>query len=199
MGDVAGGDAFVIVKHSGEVARDVVKHRLLSGTCDKHALHSHFAENGEHIESSLHRKHRWQFTEIFGFALIERCFFFICGIAPELALEQGVDCRCSGAAFIEIEFIACTFDSEFGHEPVPCAGVVFHRVIESSVHVDEGRARGDAFVVMALEKAEYFRGKGKRRLCHLRFFFCLADWSGVAVTVSGAGISPSLMKYSESA
>ena len=76
----------------------------------------------------------------------------------------------------------------------------FHRVIEGSVHVDEGRARGDAFVVMALGESGVFQEqKRKRRLCHLRFFFCLADWSGVAVTVSGAGISPSLMKYSESA
>ena len=77
MGYVAGGDAFVIVKLFREVARDVISTDCCPEPVTSTRCIPTSRKNGEHIESSLHRKHRWQFTEIFGFCADRAMFFFI--------------------------------------------------------------------------------------------------------------------------
>ena len=66
----------------------------------------------------------------------------------ELLLEQAAYGAAARPAFVEVELVAGTADAHGREGAIPGLDVIFHRVVEHAVHVDEGGLGVDARGVM---------------------------------------------------
>ena len=162
MGDVGGSDPHTLAESSGIVTCYRVEYGLLRAPRHQYAFQAVCAEGCEHSVGARHRLLASQLLEEAALAGVDVADMFVGNRAMERAFPKEADGRGAGHPLVEIEFVARAYDSHFCHHLAPGQSMVFHGVVEHSVHIYQGGAGAGYFLCQEIQLAvgHFFLGLG---------------------------------------
>ena len=138
-------------EHAGVVMVEPVEQRALSRTGDQHGEYAVGHDALQHAVGSRHGGDIGEFVEMLPLDGIYLGALFVGGLPTEMFIEKIFDGTAAGTAFVQVKFV---FFARYAHGcegAIPGLDMIFHRIVENAVHIDEGGFGSNARYLVAGE------------------------------------------------